>query len=115
MRQPAAISSLVNRGLITEEEPISLRSEAFGQFIVHHLDDSLDEWRRQGRGDWWRISWLPLVLLAGFGLLFFINSNPEAVGVIAAVGAAFIGLVPVITSLFRAGQFSQLPDSSSNE
>ena len=115
MRRPAAISSLVSRGLVTAEDPIRLRSEAFGRFIVEDLDDSLDDWRRKGHGDWWRVTWLPLVLLAGLGLLFFINSNPEAVGVIAAIGAAFIGLVPVVTSLFRVGQFGQPTVSSGDE
>ena len=114
MRRPAAISSLVARGLITEEDPMQLCSEAFGEFIVEDLDDSLDDWRRKGQGDWWRGTWLPVVLLAGLGLLFFINSNPEAIGVIAAIGAAFIGLVPVFMSVFRTGQFVQ-PTFSSND
>jgi len=114
MRRPAAISSLVARGLITDTDPIRLCSEAFGQFIVEDLDDSLDDWRRKGQGDWWRVTWLPLVLLAGLGLLFFINSNPEAIGVMAAIGGAFIGLVPVFMSVFRTGQFVQ-PTFSSND
>lgn len=114
MRQRAAISSLVARGLITDQDPMRLCSEAFGQFIVEDLDDSLDEWRRKGQGDWWQVTWFPLVLLAGLGLLFFVNSNPETIGVIAAIGAAFVGLVPVITSVFRTGQFVQ-PTFSSND
>lgn len=114
MRRPTAISSLVARGLITDTDPIRLCSEAFGQFIVEDLDDSLDDWRRKGQGDWWRVTWLPLVLLAGLGLLFFINSNPEAIGVMAAIGGAFIGLVPVFMSVFRTGQFVQ-PTFSSND
>ena len=114
MRQRAAISSLVARGLITDQDPMRLCSEAFGQFIVEDLDDSLDEWRRKGQGDWWRVTWFPLVLLAGLGLLFFVNSNPETIGVIAAIGAAFVGLVPAITSVFRTGQFVQ-PTFSSND
>ena len=115
MRRPAAISSLVNRGLVTGTDPMQLRSEAFGRFIVEDLDESLDDWRLEGRGNWWRVTWLPLVLLAGLGLLFFINSNPEAVGVIAAIGAAFIGLLPAMTSLFRAGQVVQPADGSSGD
>lgn len=113
-RRPAAISSLVARGLITDADPIRLCSEAFDQFIVEDLEDSLDDWRRRGQGDWWRVTWLPLVLLAGLGLLFFINSNPEAIGVIVAIGGAFIGLVPVFMSVFRTGQFVQ-PTFSSND
>ena len=111
--RPAAISSLVNRGLITCTDPMQLYSEAFGQFIMDDVDDSLDEWRRKGHGDWWRITWLPLVLFAGLGLLFFINSNPEAIGALTAIGAVFIGLVPVITSLLRVGQVvpSTVPSS----
>ena len=112
--RPAAISSLVNRGLITSTDPMELCSEAFGQFIKDDVDDSLDEWRRKGHGNWWRVTWLPLVLLAGLGLLFFINSNPDAIGVIAAIGAAFIGLVPVVASLLRVGQVVQ-PTVSSND
>ena len=113
--RPAAISSLVSRGLITSTDPMELCSEAFRQFIVEDLDDSLDDWRRKGHRDWWRVTWLPLVLFAGLGLLFFINSNPEAIGVIAAIGAALIGLVPIVTSLLRVGQVVQPTVPSNNE
>lgn len=115
MRRPAAISSLVSRGLITDKDPIRLCSEAFGRFVVEDLDDSLDGWRRKGHRDWWRVTWLPLVLFSVLGLLFFINSNPEAVGGIAAIFAVFVGLVPIVTSLFRMGQFGQSAASSSDE
>ena len=102
IRQPAAVSSLANRGLITVTDPIQLRSEAFGQFIMDDLShDTLDDWRRQGHHDWWRTTWLPLVALAVLGLLFFLSSNPEAVGTLAAIGAALMGLVPVIMSVLR--------------
>ena len=102
IRQPAAVSSLANRGLITVTDPIQLRSEAFGQFIMDDLShDNLDAWRRQGHHDWWRTTWLPLVALAVLGLLFFLSSNPEAVGTLAAIGAALMGLVPVIMSVLR--------------
>ena len=113
--RPAAISSLVNRGLITHKDPMKLYSEAFGQFIVEDVDDSLEEWRRKGQRDWWRITWLPLVLFAGLGLLFFINANPEAIGAIAAILAVFIGIVPVITSLLRVGQVVHPAVSPSDE
>lgn len=115
MRRPAAISSLVARGLITDSDPIRLCSEAFGQFVVEDLDDSLADWSRRGHGDWWRITWLPLVMFAGLGLLFFINSNPEAIGVIGAVLAAFVGLVPIVISLFRAGQVIQTTTPSGDD
>ena len=108
IRQPAAISSLANRGLITTTDPLQLRSEAFRQFIKDDLaHDTLDDWRRQGHHDWWRVTWLPLVVLAVLGLLFFLSSNPEAVGTLAAVGAASIGLIPVIMSLLRIRQTAQ--------
>ena len=105
IRQVAAISSLANRGIITTGDPIELRSKAFGDFVNDDLThESLDEWRRQGHRDWWRVTWLPLVILAGLGLLFFLNSNPEAVGTLGAIGAALIAFVPVIASLLRVGQ-----------
>ena len=108
IRQSAAVSSLANRGLITTTDPLQLRSEAFRQFIMDDVaDDTLDSWRRQGHHDWWRVTWLPLVVLAVLGLLFFLSSNPEAVGTLAAVGAASIGLIPVIMSLLRMGQTFQ--------
>ena len=108
IRQPAAISSLANRGLITTTDPLQLRSEAFRQFIKDDLaHDKLDGWRRRGHHDWWRVTWLPLVVLAVLGLLFFLSSNPQAVGTLAAVGAASIGLIPVIMSLLRIGQTVQ--------
>lgn len=116
IRQSAAISSLANRGLITDHDPIRLRSEAFGQFIkddLTHEHESLAKWRRQGHGNWWGMTWLPLVVLAGLGLLFFVNSNPEAVATLAAIGAALVGIAPVATSLFRIGQSA--PSTSGSE
>ena len=108
LRQPAAISSLANRGLITTTDPLQLRSEALAQFIKDDLShDALDNWRRQGHHDWWRVTWLPLVVLAGLGLLFFLSSNPEAVGTLGAVAAASIGLIPIVVSLLRTGQTVQ--------
>ena len=105
IRQQAAISSLANRGVITTCDPIELKSKAFEDFVNHDLaHDSLDNWRRQGHGDWWRVTWLPLVILAGLGVMFFLNSNPEALGTLGAIGAALIAFVPVVTSLFRGGQ-----------
>ena len=104
-RQRAAISSLANRGIITTSDPIELTSEAFGDFVNHDvIHDSLDEWRRRGHRDWWRVTWLPLVILAGLGLMFFLSSNPEAIGTLGAIGAALIAFLPVVASLLRVGQ-----------
>ena len=104
-RQRAAISSLANRGIITTSDPIELNSEAFGDFVNHDvIHDSLDEWRRRGHRDWWRVTWLPLVILAGLGLMFFLSSNPEAIGTLGAIGAALIAFLPVVASLLRVGQ-----------
>ena len=104
-RQRAAISSLANRGIITKSDPLELTSEAFGDFVNHDvIHDSLDEWRRRGHRDWWRVTWLPLVILAGLGLMFFLSSNPEAIGTLGAIGAALIAFLPVVASLLRVGQ-----------
>lgn len=109
IRQHAAISSLANRGIITTHDPIELTSKAFRDFVNRDLaHDSLEEWRRRGHRDWWRVTWLPLVILAGLGLMFFLNSNPEAIGTLGAIFAALIAFVPVVTSLLRVGQ-SGLP------
>ena len=116
IRQSAAISSLANRGLITTQDPLQLRSEAFGQFIKDDLTyehELLAKWRRRGHGNWWGMTWLPLVVLAGLGLLFFVNSNPEAIATLAAIGAALVGIAPVVTSLLRIGQSA--PPTSSGE
>ena len=116
IRQSAAISSLANRGLITTQDPLQLRSEAFGQFIKDVLTyehELLAKWRRRGHGNWWGMTWLPLVVLAGLGLLFFVNSNPEAIATLAAIGAALVGIAPVATSLLRIGQSA--PPTSSGE
>lgn len=113
IRQHAAISSLANRGIVTTSEPIELTSKAFADFVNRDLaHDSLDEWRRRGHRDWWRVTWLPLVILAGLGLMFFLNSNPEAIGTLGAIFAALIAFVPLVTSLLRVGQ-SGLPIAGS--
>ena len=113
IRQQAAISSLANRGIVTTSDPIELTSKAFADFVNRDLaHDSLDEWRRRGHRDWWRVTWLPLVILAGLGLMFFLNSNPEAIGTLGAIFAALIAFVPLVTSLLRVGQ-SGLPIAGS--
>ena len=84
---------------------MELRSEAFRQFVKEDLaHENLDEWRREGHKDWWRMTWLPMSMLAALGLLFFLSSNPEATTTLLAIGAAMIGIVPLLVSLLRPGQ-----------
>ena len=104
-RRTAALSSLVNRGIVEVDKGtgvVRLRSEAFGEFIKHDIDHGeLDEWRKQGGGGAWRILWPPLAIGAVLGLAFLAMANPE---MRATLLAALLGLLPTVLPFLRGGQ-----------
>lgn len=96
------ISSLVNRGLVTDEEIPRLRSMTFGQYVLSYADHSaLIAWTRVNSGSVWKSLWPPLVILGALLGAFFLHSNPDAAAPIAAVVAAALGLFPVIAGSMR--------------
>ena len=103
--QVAPLASLMNRGLIATEGVLRLRSRAFGRFIQDQLDhDSLLHWRNVGHGNLWRSIWPPIVLVVVLAVAFFVSSTPEAIAPLAAILAAGLGAVPVVSSLLRGVQ-----------
>jgi hypothetical protein len=103
--QAATLASLANRGLIATDGIIRLRSDAFGQFIATELDhDALLHWREEGHGNIWRSIWPPIVLIVLLAVAFFVTSTPEALAPLAAILAASLGTIPVISSLMRGFQ-----------
>jgi hypothetical protein len=100
--QAATLASLANRGLIATDGIIRLRSDAFGRFIATELDhDALLHWREEGHGNIWRSIWPPIVLIVLLAVAFFVTSTPEALAPLAAILAASLGAIPVISSLMR--------------
>jgi hypothetical protein len=96
------LSSLANRGLISNEGAVRLRSEAFKRFIIKDLDhDSLLDWQNAGHGNVWRAIWPPILLVAILAMAFFVSSTPEALTPLVAILAASLGIVPVIGSIVR--------------
>lgn len=103
--QAQTLASLANRGLIATEGIIRLQSNAFGQFIANDLDhDALLRWRDEGHGNVWRSIWPPIVLIVLLAVAFFVTSTPEALAPLAAILAAGLGAIPVISSLMRGFQ-----------
>ncbi len=103
--QTAPLTSLANRGLIATDGILRLRSAAFGQFIVTQLDhDSLLHWCQQGSGNIWKSIWPPFMLLVVLAVAFFVSSTPEALAPLAAILAAGLGAIPVISSLMTGVQ-----------
>jgi hypothetical protein len=101
--QTPVLSSLANRGLISIDGIVRLRSRAFGEFIRNDLShDVLRAWRDVGDGNLWRSIWPPLVVIVVLALTFFVSSTPEALGPLAVVLAAGLGAVPVIGSVIRS-------------
>lgn len=100
--QTITLSSLANRGLITTEGAVRLKSAAFSRFIVKDLHhDSLLQWRDAEHGNIWRSIWPPILLVSILSLAFFVSSTPEALGPLVAILAASLGIVPVIGSVIR--------------
>ncbi len=102
-RRTAALSSLVNRGIVREDLEtgvVELRSEAFRQFIEHDVDrGELDAWRKQGDGGAWRFVWPPLVIGGVLGLAFLAMANPE---MRATLLTTLLGLLPAALPLLGA-------------
>ena len=108
-RRTAALSSLVNRGIVRENPEtgvVELRSAAFREFIEHDVDHGeLDAWRKEGGGGVWRFLWPPLAIGGVLGLAFLALANPE---MRATLLATLLGLLPAALPLLggrRAGSF----------
>ena len=101
-RRTAALSSLVNRGIVQEDPDtgvVGLRSEAFREFIEHDVDHgALKAWHNQGGGPWGLI-WPPLAIGGALGLAFLVLANPETSGPLLAT---LVGLLPVVLPLLRS-------------
>ena len=103
--QLAPLNCLANRGLIAMDGVVRIRSEAFAQFIVTQLDhDSLLAWCQKGNGNIWKSIWPPILLLVVLTGAFFVSSTPEAFAPLAAILAAGLGAVPVVSSLLTGFQ-----------
>ena len=102
-RRTAALSSLVNRGLVRENPEtgvVELRGEAFGEFIEHDIDrGELEAWRKQGDGGAWRFFWPPLAIGGVLGLAFLAMANPE---MRATLLTTLLGLLPAALPLLGA-------------
>ena len=103
-RRTAALSSLVNRGIVHEDPAtgvFALRSKAFREFIQHDTDHrELDTWRRQRSGVW-RLIWPPVAIAGALGLAFLAMANPEMRGTLLATLAA---LLPVALPFLSGGR-----------
>ena len=106
-RRTAALSSLVNRGLVEVHDRtgvVRLRSMAFGEFIRQEIDQGdLDAWRKEGGGGGWRLIWPPLAITAVLGLAFLAMANPE---MRTTLLTGLLGLLPVVLPFFRGGSSS---------
>jgi hypothetical protein len=101
--ETVVLSSLANRGLVSIDGIVQLRSRAFGNFVVNDLvHDALLAWRDEGHGNVWRSIWPPIVILVVLAMAFFVSSTPEALAPLAALLAAGLGAVPVVNSLLRS-------------
>ena len=104
-RRTAALSSLVNRGIVREDRGtgvLGLHSAAFREFIEHDIDHGeIDDWRKEGGGGVWRLIWPPVAIGGALGLAFLAMANPE---VRATLLAALVGLLPVVLAALGGGQ-----------
>ena len=110
-RRTAALSSLVNRGIVEEDGDsgvVRLRSEAFGEFVEHDVDHAeLDAWRKEGGGTW-RFIWPPLAIGAVLGLAFLALANPE---MRTTLLTTLLGLAPAALPFLRGGPTPGTPPS----
>ena len=103
-RRTAALSSLVNRGIVREDPAtgvVTLSSEAFRQFIEHDVDHrELDAWRRE-RGGVWRLIWPPVAIGGALGLAFLAMANPEMGTTLLTT---LVALLPAALPLLSGGR-----------
>ncbi len=114
-KRAAALSSIVNRGIVEVHDRtgvVRLRSKAFGEFIKDEIDHrELDAWRKEGGGGVWRFIWPPLAIAAVLGLAFLAMANPE---MRTTLLTALLGLLPATLSFFRGGQSSASTGTTTN-
>ena len=103
-RRTAALSSLVNRGIVHEDPAtgvVKLSSQAFREFIEHDVDHrKLDGWRRE-RGGGWRLIWPPVAIGGALGLAFLAMANPE---MRATLLTTLVGLLPAALPFLSRGR-----------
>ena len=109
-RRTAALSSLVNRGIVEEDGDtgvVRLRSDAFAEFVEHDVDHGeLDAWRKEGDGGAWRFIWPPLAIGATLSLAFLALANPE---MRTTLLTTLLGLAPAALPFLRGGQSPGAP------
>ena len=102
-KRTAALSSLVNRGIVQEHPDtgvVELRNEAFREFIKQDIDHGeLDAWRKQGGGVW-QFIWPPVAIGGGLGLAFLAMANPE---MRATLLTTLLALLPAVLPFLRGG------------
>ena len=100
----AALSSLVNRGIVHEDPAtgvVKLSSQAFREFVEHDVDHrELDGWRRE-RGGGWRLIWPPVAIGGALGLAFLAMANPE---MRATLLTTLVGLLPAALPFLSRGR-----------
>jgi hypothetical protein len=100
----AALSSLVNRGIVYEDPAtgvVRLLSKAFREFVEHDVDHrELDAWRRE-RGGVWRFIWPPVAIGGALGLAFLAMANPETG---ATLLTTLVALLPVALPFLGVGR-----------
>ena len=111
-RRTLVLSSLVNRGLVSEDPDsavVSLSSEAFREHIRHDVDHAeLEAWRKEGDGGTWRFIWPTVAVVGGLGLAFLAMANPE---MRTPLLTTLLGLVPAALPVLRGGQGGGAPQT----
>ena len=111
-RRTAALSSLVNRGIVEEDRDtggVRLCSDAFGEFVEHDVDHGeLTAWRKKGDGGAWRFIWPPLAIGGVLGLAFLALANPE---MRTTLLSTLLALAPAALPFLRGGQSPAPPQT----
>ena len=111
-RRTAALSSLVNRGIVEQDRDtgcVRLCSNAFGEFVEHDVDHGeLTAWRKEGDGGAWRFIWPPLAIGGVLGLAFLALANPE---MRTTLLSTLLALTPAALPFLRGGQGSAPPQT----
>jgi hypothetical protein len=94
------IRHLIQRGLVTPDQPHRLREPGFKNYILHSSDmAALSDWRREGSESLWSAIWPTLLVVIGLLVFFVVSAGQNTVKSALAIIGSIIAALPVLMSV----------------
>jgi hypothetical protein len=94
------IRSLIQRGLVTADQPHRIREKGFKTYIRHSTElQALSDWRREGSDSLWAAIWPTLLVVIGLLVFFVVSAGQNTVKSAMAIIGSIVAALPVLMSV----------------